>query len=411
MRRRLQGAIHQVWPRPATETEASDSSAASPTSLATGGPFYRAVRGLGFSERRRTINRIVVVLALTCLPLLLMCVEAGTAWGKTVKVPLLHDFSMYGRFFVALPLLLVAEILIDPFIRRVVSILDSSGIVREGDLAAFRETIKKVARLRDSGLAELLLGLVAFFPFFLFVAEYEWVSTRFSTWHGTTTGGLSVAGWWFVLVSSPFLRFLMLRWLWRYALWCYVLRRLSKLNLALLPTHPDRLGGLGFLLLTQQQFGILAMALGAVLAGQFANEITYFGVHLSQVRGPTGVFIVISVLVILLPLTLFSLKLFETRRDGLIRYGVVARGITGKFDTKWIATAASPPDEMVGTQDPSSLIDYISSYDVIQQMRIIPMSKRTVLYIAAYAAAPFAVVWWLGTPVDQLIAEIVKRLF
>jgi hypothetical protein len=34
-----------------------------------------------------------------------------------------------------------------------------------------------------------------------------------------------------------------------------------------------------------------------------------------------------------------------------------------------------------------------------------------VLYIAAYAAVPFAVVWWLGTPVDELIAEIFKRLF
>jgi len=393
------------------ETKAPGSSTADSGSLATGGPFYRAVRGMGLSERRRTINRIVVALALTCLPLFLMCVEDGTAWGKNVKVPLLHDYSMYGRFLVALPLLLAAEVFIDPFIRRVVSILDSSGIIREGDLAAFRETLKKVARFRDSGLAELLLGLVAFFPFFLFVAKYEWVSTQFSTWHGTTTGGLSVAGWWFVLVSSPFLRFLMLRWVWRYALWCYVLRRLSKLNLALLPTHPDRLGGLGFLLLTQQQFGILAAALGSVLAGQFANEITYFGVSLGQVRGPTGVFIVASVLVILLPLTLFSFKLFEARRDGLIRYGVAARDVTGKFDTKWIATSAAPPGEMVGTQDPSSLIDYISSYDVIQQMRVIPVSKRTVLYIAAYAAVPFAVVWWLGTPVDELIAEIFKRLF
>jgi hypothetical protein len=366
---------------------------------------------MGLSERRRTINRIVVALALTWLPLLLMCVEAGTAWGKNVKVPLLDDFSMYARFFVALPLLLGAEVVIDPFIRRVVAIFNTSGIIREGDLPAFHETLKKVARLRDSGLAELLLGLVAFFPFFLFVAEYEWISTRFSTWHGTTAGGLSVAGWWFVLVSSPFLRFLMLRWVWRYALWCYVLRRVSKLNLALLPTHPDRLGGLGFLLLTQQQFGILAAALASVLAGQFANEITHFGVHLGQLRGPTGVFVAISVLVILLPLTLFSFKLFEARRDGLIRYGVAARGVAGKFDTKWIAPPASPTDEMVGTQDPSSLIDYISSYDVIQQMRVIPMSKRTVLYIAAYAAAPFALVWWLGTPVDELIAEIFKRLF
>jgi hypothetical protein len=65
---------------------------------------------------------------------------------------------------------------------------------------------------------------------------------------------------------------------------------------------------------------------------------------------------------------------------------------------------------MIGTQDPSSLIDYISSYDVIQATRVVPISKRAILYVAAYAAAPFAVVWIFGTPVDKLIGEVLKRL-
>ena len=387
-----------------------DSSVADTTSLVTGGPFYRAIRRMGLSERRRTVTRILVSLALTWLPLLLFCLAKGTAWGPKVKIPLLHDYSIYGRFLVALPLLIAAEIVIDPFIRRVISIFDSSGIIGESDLPAYRAAVEKIARLRDSGLAELLLALVAFFPFFLFAADYEWISSRISTWHGTTSEGLSPAGWWFMLVSSPFLRFLMLRWLWRYALWSYLLRKISSLKLTLLPTHPDRLGGLGFMVLAQQQFGILAAALGSVLAGQFANEITHFGVALGEVRAATALYIAIAVLVVFLPLTFFSLKLFEARRDGLLRYGVVARGVTGKFDAKWIRTPDSPPGNMIGTQDPSSLIDYISSYDVIQATRMIPISKRALLYIAAQAAAPFALVWYLATPVDQLIGEILKRL-
>jgi hypothetical protein len=324
---------------------------------------------------------------------------------------LLHDYSIAGRFLIALPLLLLADAVIDPFIRRVVATFTSSGIIKENDLPAFHATLQKVNRLRDSGLAELILGLLAFFPLFMFSAPYEWVSTRFSTWHGTTTQGLSLAGWWFALISGPFLRFLMLRWVWRYGLWCYVLRYVSKLKLVLLPTHPDRLGGLGFLLFAQQQFGILAAALASVLAGQFANEITHFGVALGEVRAATGVFIAAAVVVILLPLTLFSFQLFEARREGLLRYSVVARGVTGAFEDKWIDTPQSAPSAMIGTQDPSSLIDYISSYDVIQQMRAIPINRRTVIYIAAYAAAPFGIVWFLATPVDQLITEILKRLF
>jgi hypothetical protein len=170
------------------------------------------------------------------------------------------------------------------------------------------------------------------------------------------------------------------------------------------------MGGLGFLLFAHQQFAILAAAAGSVLAGQFANEIDYFGLALNEVRGETGVFIASSVLAIFLPLSLFSLKLFEARRDGLIRYSAVARGVTGTFETKWVRQPESPPGAMVGTQDSSSVIDYISTFDVIQAMRVIPISRRSVIYMAAYAAAPFAVVWLMATPVEQLIAQLIKRL-
>jgi hypothetical protein len=394
----------------AGSSNVEDSSIADGTSLVTGGPFYRAVRRMGLSERRRMLNRIFVWLALTWLPLFLLCLAEGTAWGSKVKIPLLHDYSIYGRFLVALPLLLVAEVVIDPYIRRVLRTFNSSGIIGENDLPAYRAAVEKIGRWRDSGVIELFLALLAFFPFFLLAAEYEWMSSRVSTWHGTASLGLTRAGWWFVLVSSPFLRFLMLRWLWRYALWGYLLRRISRLNLALIPTHPDRLGGLGFLLFAQQQFGILAAALGSVLAGQFANEITHYGVAMGEVRAATAVYIAIAVLIVFLPLTLFSVKLYEARREALLRYSVVARGVTGRFDLKWVQTPEAPPGEMIGTQDPSSLIDYISSYEVIQGTKVILITRGAILHIAAVAAAPFALVWYLATPIDELIKEILKRL-
>jgi hypothetical protein len=149
---------------------------------------------------------------------------------------------------------------------------------------------------------------------------------------------------------------------------------------------------------------------GSVLAGQFGNEIAHFGETLSGIRAPAAVFIVISVLLVLLPLTVFSLKLFEARRDGLARHGLVARGVTGTFDDKWARKAGPPPEAMIGSQDPSSLIDYISSYDVIREMRVIPIGKRAVIYIGVLAAAPFAPVWLFATPLDRVIGEILKKL-
>lgn len=318
---------------------------------------------------------------------------------------------MYGRFFVALPLLVIADRVIDRFVRRAVLIFDSSGILRNGDLVHYRAALEKVMKLRDSRIVEMLMVVLAFFPFFLFFTGNEWTSGQVSTWHGSRDQSLSFAGWWFVFIGSPVLRFLMLRWLWRYAFWAYLLRKVSGFSLHLSPMHPDRLAGVGFLVFAQQQFGLLAAALGSVVAGQFANEIFFLGQPVSEIKAPGGIFVLASILVVLFPLVPFSFKLFEARTDGLIRNNRVARLVTDKFDTKWARKLGRPPDQMIGTQDPSSLIDYISSYEVLRDMHIIPITKRAVIYIALLAGGPFAFVWLLTTPVERLVTEILKRLF
>jgi MFS family permease len=190
-----------------------------------------------------------------------------------------------------------------------------------------------------------------------------------------------------------------------------LLWRISTLDLDLLPTHPDRLGGLGFLLSIQKDFGILAAALGSVVAGQFANEIVHFGERFRVMVAPMAVFVAGAVIIILFPLTFFSRKLFKARHISLVRYSVVGRHVTHKFDFKWIRRLGLPPESMIGTQDASSLIDYISSYDVIRQTRTIPITKGAVMHVAILAAAPFAFVWALATPLEKVVEEILKRMF
>jgi hypothetical protein len=387
------------------------SSIADNFSLVLGGPFYKALRRTHLIDEygAHIRGRIAAFFALTWLPLVMLSAVEGTALGNKVKIPLLYDFSIYGRFLVSLPLLIAAEAIIDPFIGRVVSTFNVSGIIREKDLPAYHAALEKTARLRDSGLIEFLLALLACVPFFLF-ADYGWVSNHVTVWHGATSVGLRPAGWWFVFVSSPLLRFLMLRWLWRYALWSYLLRSVAKLNLDMMPTHPDLMGGLGFVPYAQRQFGILAAALGSVIASQLGNSIAYFGERISAAKVSIVVFVLIAVLVVLLPLTLLSPKLIEVRRDGLARYSRVARRLTGSFDAKWAQTTGSPTDSMLGSPDPSSLVDYISSFTVIRDMQIVPISKYLVIQVAAQAAAPFVLVWMLATPFEEIITEILKKL-
>jgi hypothetical protein len=241
-------------------------------SLVSSGPIRRALQWLGMFHPAYKIRSVLVRLGLACLPLMLLACIDGTARGNKVSIALFYDFSVYARFLIALPLLIAAESIIDPLVQEAASTLNSSGVVRQDELPAFHADLAMVMRLRDSILVDVILAVVSLLPYFLLFADYQWLSSDISTWHGSMQKGLTPAGWWFALIASPLLRFLMFEWLWRGVLWGLLLWKISSLNLDLLPTHPDRLGGLGFLLHVQEQFGVLAMALGSVVAGQFAQR-------------------------------------------------------------------------------------------------------------------------------------------
>jgi hypothetical protein len=166
------------------------------------------------------------------------------------------------------------------------------------------------------------------------------------------------------------------------------------------------MGGLGFLLLTQEQFAILAAALSSVIAGQFANEILHFGDALGEIRVPTGVFISASVVIIFLPLTPFSPRLFETRRVGLSRY---SRGQRRRRQVRSQVDSKGRPPAGINGRHSGSLFSY-RLHDVIREMHVIPIRKRAVVYVTGFAAAPFGFVWLLASPVEKAIAEILKRL-
>jgi len=347
---------------------------------------------------------------LTWVPLACLCALQGVLFGPNVALSLLGDFSIYGSYFVGLPLLVIAEVVIDPKIRRVVTTFDKSGLIGPAAIPLYHSALEKILRLRDSRLAELLVLMLAALPMFMLVDQPEWISKELTTWHGNTSGGLSDAGWWFALVSSPVLRFLLFRWLWRYLLWSLLLFRIMKLDLNLVPTHPDLRGGLGFVVEAQRHFGILFAATGSFVAGKYADSIAYFGVPVGDTPIAMIVFVVIAVFVVLCPLALLSPKLIALRKAGLVRYDRLARALTESFDEKWTREGAGTRGSLLGSPDPSSLADFVSSYNVIRDLRTVPSDRKLLFQVATQAAAPLAIVWFVATPADRIVAALLKML-
>src|SRR5439155_10807980 len=77
--------------------------------------------------------------------------------GSAVGVPLLYVIDAHARILVALPLLIVAELVVHRRRREVVGQFVSLGLVRDAVRERFDAAIISAMRLRDSVFAELLL--------------------------------------------------------------------------------------------------------------------------------------------------------------------------------------------------------------------------------------------------------------
>ena len=391
--------------RPKQASEPVDSMA-DDFSIVVGGPVYDFLLRIGLAHRLPNIlRRIVLFVAITWLPLLILALKDGVAFGHKVAIPFLYDFSVYGRLLLGLPILIVAEVVIDPGIRRAVKEFLDAGLIQEGERPKFDSVLRRVQRLRDSTTAELILLLVAFFPVFVF--QHEWTVGTISSWH-TTSNGLTAAGWWFATLSAPIMRFITYRWAFRYVIWSLLLWRIGRLGLHLIPTHPDRSAGLGFLTVSQRQFGILFAALGCAFAGRVANSMSYEGASLGSFKLLIAGFLVLSVVVGLLPLTMLSLTLRQVRRSGLIEYGRFANRYTEAFDRKWLH--GEPPEPLLGTGDIQSLADLGNSFTIVDEMKIAPINRRLIMQLAAQAAAPLIPVIIVGTPTAKLVNTILKMV-
>jgi hypothetical protein len=360
-------------------------------SLVLGGPLYQLfIRArintgtLGLLKRR-----VLVISLLTWLPLLLLSVWTGDAAGGASKVPFFYDVEVHVRFLLALPLLLVAELVVHQRIRLVVRQFIERGIILPQARPAFEALIGTAMRLRNSVVIEVLLIVLVFTAM-----HYLWASQlalQSATWYAAVVDGhrhYSPAGYWYAFVSIPIFQFLLLRWFFRIFIWARFLWQVSRLDLHLVPTHPDRAAGLGFLGGCAAAYMPLLLSQGALLAGLIANHIFYEGKTLLDFKPEIVASVVFFLLLVLGPLCVFAPRLAQVKRQGLLEYGALANRYVCEFDAKWLRGGAPPDEPLVGSGDIQSLNDLAGSFEVVQTMRPFPFSKTIVLQTAIAVLVP-----------------------
>ncbi|MFL5505426.1 MAG: hypothetical protein ACJ8AU_00970 [Gemmatimonadales bacterium] len=379
-------------------------------SLASGGLIFRALRGVGAasSDEVRPARSILLLVLLTWVPLVVLAALEGTLTGSAVEVPLLRDPAVHARLLVALPLLIVADVVVSRAAQSILQLIRQRRLVDDAELPALEAALDRLVRDRDSLAIELLI--MALVVTVLWLGRNTLLADRLaahSSWLGTAGAEpvLSRAGWWYFVVSLFISSVLALRWAWWLFIWSRFVVGFLRPRLVVSPGHPDQHGGLSFLTLAQGAFAPVFAALAATVAGRLAYEMLHDGAPLAAAKGPAVVVLVVAMLAMYAPLLFFIGRMGPIKRRALMGYDALGQQLVGNFERKWLS-AERTSEPLLGNADPSTLADFTSSYASVRLMKPMPLDIRRMipaLLVVMLPLLPLALM-------VMSLADVLKRM-
>ena len=384
-------------------------------SVVVGGPFYRFLRRIHLSDDAlaRVGKRLIVIVLFAWLPLLVLAALQGQFWGGGVTTPFLLDVEVHVRFLVAMPLLIAAESLVHERMRSVAQQFLDRNLIPDGSMEKFHAAIASTNRLRNAMAPEVLL-VTFVYGFGILIVWRQYVALDTATWYALPVNEgaqLSLAGIWYGYVSLPIFQFLLVRWYYRLYLWTRFLWKVSAIRLNLVPTHPDRLGGLGFLSYTVNALFVLAVAHGAIVAAQLANQIFFRGTPLPQFTTEIAIMVVFMQCLVFAPLLVFTPQLAAARWRGRLEYGMLASRYK-RAPHVGVGKDGKPAHDAFkdsGDVQPPAELD--SNYEAVRSMNLVPVTWQASLSLAAATLIPVLPLLLTMMPMEELMTKFIGILF
>jgi hypothetical protein len=379
-------------------------------SFLTGGLLYRLLvkAGLARPGLPGVCMRSAAIVLMTYVPILILSTVQGVAWNAQLKVPFLFDIAETSRFLVVAPLLIFAEAFVDPWIIQLIRYM-RVRLIPENELPKYESLLADAVRKRDSAAVEILLFISTF--------ALQWVEVQIApvatvtTWHHLPADHSTTHAYlWCIYFAKPLVRFLWMRWLWRYITWSMFLLRLSIMPLKIVPPFPDGQGGLGIIAAGHTRFAILALAFGAQTASVLAAQMVFEGKTLASFKYEIVGIVAIVLAVFLTPLLPFSARLLRAKRTALFEYGALADQVATAFHGTWIS-GARDKQQLLNTSEVQSLSALNKSYHAVRDMSICLIGKENITMFITATLIPFVPLLLIAYPFDELLKHVLKKVF
>jgi hypothetical protein len=335
-------------------------------------------------------RQILSVLSITWLPV--MVLGLATEWLSGEPDPTIRDLGMHVRLLVATPILLVLDQVFPRSCRDALQQLVAQGFVPASEEPRFERLLQRAHRLASALLPELLFVLIAL------------ASGVAALWGLIPIGSLaprdpvSFPQVWYALVDWPLFQFLLWRSLWRWAIWGRVLLDLSRMDLALVPAHPDRRAGISFLSLPSVDYcALILFAVSSVLCAEWGGRLVF--TTFSSFEPVLIAFAAIAILLAFGPLLCFTPPLVRARRAGLVESAGAAAAFSRRFRREWLEQRdhTSRPDT-----DPMPLVNVTELYrHTAQRMVPVLFDLRDLAVLLIATLSPVVPVMLLHIPSED----------
>jgi hypothetical protein len=336
---------------------------------------------------------VLAFVLVTWLPVALLALGERLVTGHFPPVVL--RFEPHVRLLVTAPLVLMAGQVIRERIDRCMRELVESGYVRARERSRCDELIASARRMRESSLVVPTLALFA-------IASLGFMEPL-------PEGSLWSARWEH-FVGLPLFRFVLLRQLWRWLVWARFLAGVSRLDLALVASHPDLGGGLGFLAQPSEAFSLFAFAVAAVISAEQASDLALLGVRVSVMENRVVVYAALMTLLGLAPLFSFSDRLVDLRRRARLQWGAYIKDACVAYEERWVAPGHAGMVPQPGQENVQSLADMSRIFESVDKTRPFPFTPQLVIQNAVAAFLPMVPVILTQVSVDVLAPRLLKLL-
>ena len=359
-------------------------------------------------------RRVIALVVLAWVPLLVLSVAAGHAWGDRVSVPFLHDVELHVRLLLALPLLVVAELVVHRLMRPVVRDFLARDLIPDAARHQFDAAIARRCACairsppkRSCSPFVFVVGVPIIWRTQLALDVVELVRRAGGREIAAVAGRLVAGAREPAAVSVP-ARALV-----------FPAVHLDTLPLARV-THrvaarADASGSLrrpGLLAPVRHAFAPFLLAQGALLAGMIANRIFFAGAHAARTsswmigaggrawRSPSSARCCCSAANSRPP------SARACANTACWRSATRASSID-----KWLRGGAPADEPLIGSADIQSLADLGNSFEVVKEMRLVPFTLQTALQLALTTLAPVAPLALTMVPLDELLTHLLEVVF